>query len=384
MKIITNNKDLSHICKQIGSREFITIDTEFSRDKTYYPKLCLIQIATDEDCYLIDPIAGELDLSILMEVIFNKNIVKVFHSCFQDLEIIFNLTDKIPESIFDTQIAASVCGFGEMAGYDSLVSKMLSINLDKSYRLTDWTRRPLTDEQIKYASEDVIYLVEVYKKLTEYLRVQNREYWAIEEMNSLYDRSKYEVDLDKVWQKIDVKGKGGMFIARLKALAKWREILAMRRNMPRNHVIKDTVLLDVVATNPKKSQEIKFLKNMADLNENDLREVIKILQEAKIDHVMDLCPPKNYSINQNLVSMVMMLLKFKSDEHRVAEKVIATRADIVSFIYEKNTNVKFQSGWRYDIFGKSLERFLNGDLVMYIENKKLKIVSKNELKSKWE
>ena len=281
--LITEQESLKAFCDQLRGEKFITIDTEFLREKTYYPKLCLIQISgADGKAAAIDPLIEGLDLQPVYELLFNSDILKVFHAGRQDLEIFFNLTGKVVTPIFDTQIAAMVCGYGDSVGYESLVKNVTGQQVDKSSQFTDWSRRPLSDKQLSYALGDVTYLIDVYKSLAKQLDEKGRTSWVLEEEEILANPKTYEVDFDLCWKRIKIRTPKPKTLVVLRALAAWREQEAQRRNMPKNWVMRDETLADMAAQAPKDVKALQRIRNMSgDVAAGPVgKKLLKLIKEA--------------------------------------------------------------------------------------------------------
>ena len=269
MQVITTTDELSKLCKRLGSQTYITVDTEFVREHTYWPRLCLVQIAYRDEAAAIDPLAKGLSLDPLLEVLANPNILKVFHSARQDLEIFFHLSGSVPVSVFDTQIAAMVCGFGDAASYETLVKRLAGKALDKASRFTDWVRRPLTERQLRYALDDVIHLCTVYERLSENISKTGRTSWVSEEMIALCNPSLYRLEPNDAWRRIKARSKNPRTLAILREIAAWREREAQNRNLPRKHIIRDEALVEIAAHAPTTPEELEKVRMQLDKAEND-------------------------------------------------------------------------------------------------------------------
>ncbi|MEK6734479.1 MAG: ribonuclease D [Pseudomonadota bacterium] len=350
MKIITNSLELTNLCSELQGNKYIAIDTEFFRQNTYYPKLCLLQLATESEQFLIDPLINNLDLSPLDEVLQNDLIVKIFHSAKQDLEILYQVFKRLPKNIFDTQIAASFCGFGLSISYDNLVKEFFGIQLDKSLRISDWRKRPLLKSQIDYAIGDVTYLYDIYIKLIKLLEKNNYLDWANEEMLILSDPNTYIVDLDQVWRKIK-SNKNLCFTPLLKNLAAWREMKAQEKDLPRNHFLHENDLIKLVETIPLSLLE---LKKTISIKEKYAIEIIEVIKKTlKEDEVKDI---KNN--NLELLVELKSLLKNEAEAYRLPPQLIATSSELKSFANGLTPNPRFLSGWRYNVIGaKALKSF---------------------------
>jgi len=371
---ITSQNSLVEYCKKVKKSTFICLDTEFIRENTYYPKLCLIQ-CLDEKGHLavIDPLPENLCLDPFKEILFNENITKVFHACRQDLEIFYNLFGKVPAPLFDTQVSAMVCGYGDCAGYETLVRTMLGKRLDKSSRFSDWTQRPLSEKQIKYALSDVIHLKKIYEKLLK--DVKKRGTWIKEEMNTLTDIATYQVDIDSIWQKIKVRQPvPNQFMYVVQQMAKWREKQAIKLDLPRQFVIRDDVVakvatlsleqidyIDQVNVNHKaKDAFIKFAKKT-------LKESYKPnIQVIKVDI------PKPVRFSKDCLEIMKLLLKVKANQNKVAERLVATTEDLKMLCAGKK-DISVLKGWRKEVFGDDALKILKGEVGLQINKRKIEI-----------
>jgi ribonuclease D len=379
MTIITCNDKLQQLCSSLANEPFIVIDTEFLRDKTYYPKLCLIQIAIKDKAVAIDCLVPNLEFWPLFAILNNPNIIKVFHSCRQDIEILYSLSGKIPQNIFDTQVAASVCGFGEAIGLEKLAIKLLDKKIDKSSRFTDWSRRPLTSKQIDYALNDVIVLIDIYYELTKFLDENKRAGWLVEEMNILTDPNTYHIIPENSWQRLNLKSKSPKFVYLASALATWREINAQKLDIPKSHLLKDDALLEIAASMPKNIEELKKIRQInGRITSSKLAdEVIDIVFEAKNKDYKSISqvPQKEIVPSGATVDILRLLLKVKCEEHQVAERMVTNSRDLALLAYCKDSeelaNNPIMHGWRYEIFGKYVEQVKNGKLAIKLENDKI-------------
>ena len=357
MLFIEKTADLTEFCRSLQKEKFVTVDLEFMREKTYYAQICLIQVASKNAEAIIDPIAKDIDLSPFWEVMQNKNIVKVFHSGRQDIEIIYNLSGKIPNPIFDTQIAAMVCGFGEFIGYEPLVEGLLGCELDKSCRLTNWHLRPLDKKQLEYALSDVTYLVDVYEKLLQKIKESHREHWIDEELAELQNPELYETDPDDAWERIRHSSRSSKFLRILQRLAKWRELRARSHNVPRQSVIKDECLVSIAATAPKTVEQLSQVRNIrADVLKGKLAEEILDAIKDALSHPIKIKKPKKnkpMSAGQaSLFELLKIMLKVVSLQEGVVARVIVSDDDLRNFAmkYQDDQNPLLK-GWRKEIFG---------------------------------
>ncbi|MBR7159100.1 MAG: ribonuclease D [Alphaproteobacteria bacterium] len=388
MNFIQTSSELADLCEKLAQEPYVAVDTEFIREKTYWPRLCLIQIASDNDEACIDPLAMDLDMAPLFALMANPNVVKVFHSARQDLEIFYNLTGKVPAPLFDTQIAAMVCGFGESVSYQNICASLLKVNLDKSQRFTDWSHRPLAPRQIEYALCDVTYLRDVYKKLKEKLESEGRVHWVDEEMALISSPETYKINPDECWKKIKSNSKDRRFLAVLKELAKWRELEAQRINRPRKRILFDENLVELALCQPRDRYEISnmrgFPKGIADSRyAGAILEAIEIGKATLPEKCPEVKPrPEAPKGKKALVELLHLLLEIKSEEYDVAPKLIATSDDIVHIAIDGKPNVPAMSGWRKDVFGDDALALKNGELfISYHPNKRRINLTRKETKT---
>jgi len=373
---IKDNDTLYKFYNQCINEKVLAIDTEFIRENTYYPSLCLIQIAGSDFASAIDPLSG-VDLSIIWKLLENKNILKVFHAARQDIEIFLNLTGKIPYPIYDTQISAMFCGLGDQIGYEGLVNKFLGLSVNKELQFTNWLQRPLSKNQIEYAISDVTHLIKIYPIITKLINDSNRTEWVEKEMQSISDQSLYKIDPLDIWKRIKLKNSKPKTLNLLKHLAAWRENECKKQNIPRNKLIRDDVLVNVSYQSPQTIIELKkiraFPKQLSHKNCNDIIETIqnanRIIQE---DWPNVIKTYKKSNISSNSLELLKLLLKFSSEESGLAEKLIANNDDLRDLIEAKNNDLRVFKGWRNDIFGKEAISLLNGTLGFRLENGQVK------------
>ena len=376
--LITDQKALEGFCASLKSETFITVDTEFLREKTYYPKLCLIQIgAADGRAAAIDPLSDDIDLAPVYDLLFDEKILKIFHAARQDLEIFFNQTGKVVHPFFDTQIAAMVCGYGDSIGYENLVRNITGGQIDKSSQYTNWSNRPLSDKQVNYALGDVTHLVKVYEHLAEQLEKRGRTSWAFEEEAVLEDPATYDVDLNEMWRKIKVKSPKPQTLAVLRELAAWREARAQRKDLPKNWVMKDDTLADMAAQAPRDAKALKKIRNMSkDLAEGHIgKQLLEVIDSAlKSDkeswpEVKRKKPPSARTIA--IVEILKLLLKIQSSEHEVASKLIASSSDLEAIAKDDGADVPALRGWRREIFGAEALAMKHGKVSIGLKDDKI-------------
>ena len=383
MNIIRTTSELSQFCDYAYNFDYITVDTEFLRERTYYPKLCLIQLAIPGDqknsAVLIDPLVGHLDLTPLYELFLNTDVVKVFHAARQDLEIFFNDKKIIPNPLFDTQLAAMVCGFGEQVGYETLVRSICNVNLDKSSRFTDWSMRPLTKNQQQYALADVTHLRQIYEHLNEKLKRNGRETWLEEELNTLKNPETYITRPNEAWKRIKSRSKSSNFLGILARLAEFRETYAQKNNIPRNRVVKDDALMELASLKPKSFDDLSRSRLLLrDARKGKIAKGIldsvkaaEDLEFEKVNYVNKVT--KSLNGNSALSDMLRVLLKAKSEELGVAAKLIANSSDLDSIASGERT-VPALSGWRHQVFGREALELCDGKVGLVLQGKNIKTI----------
>ena len=383
MNIVTTTPELSQFCDYANNFDYITVDTEFLREKTYYPKLCLIQLAIPSDqknsAVLIDPLVGHLDLTPLYELFLNTDVVKVFHAARQDVEIFFNDKKIIPNPLFDTQLAAMVCGFGEQVGYETLVRSICNVNLDKSSRFTDWSMRPLTKNQQQYALADVTHLRQIYEYLNEKLKRNGRETWLEEELNTLKTPETYITRPNEAWKRIKSRSKSSNFLGILARLAEFRETYAQKNNIPRNRVVKDDALMELASLKPKSFDDLSRSRLLLrDARKGKIAKGIldsvkaaEDLEFEKVNYVNKVT--KSLNGNSALSDMLRVLLKAKSEELGVAAKLIANSSDLDSIASGERT-VPALSGWRHQVFGREALELCDGKVGLVLQGKNIKTI----------
>lgn len=371
MNLIENTKDLEKACKILSKQKTIAIDCEFIREKTYYPIPCLIQVGYEDGTFLIDPIAPDLDFKSFFALMRNKKITKVFHSGRQDIEILYNLSGEVPVCVFDTQIAAQACGLGESVSYENLVRVYCGVELDKSCRLTNWQLRPLSNEQLEYASGDVKHLIECYKKISQYLKENNRESWILDDLKDLVDISHYKINPEDAWQRIRHNNHSMSFLNALKVLAKWREERAIKHNISRQSLIKDDILINIATIFPKDLDDMKKVRGMrSDLLKSVLiTEILEVLNELsengfdkslkRKDKEKEVSLPPS---QQSLYEILKLLLKIKSNEYGVVSHLITSEKNLREFIKNPNQKNIILKDWRFEVFGKTAQEFRDGKL----------------------
>lgn len=382
MKTILTTEELAAFCKECASQPYVTVDTEFLRERTYFSKLCLIQLAYpgagDENAVIVDPLAAGIDLAPLYDLFRDENVVKVFHAARQDLEIFCVEGGVIPKPFFDTQVAAMVCGFGEQVGYETLVRKIVDEAVDKSSRFTDWSRRPLTDKQKTYALADVTHLRVIYEYLAAQLVKTDRTSWVEEEVAVLMDPATYTVIPENAWKRLKTRTNSRKFLAVVRELAAFREITARGRNIPRNRIYKDDALMELAATRPKsfddlhKSRLLLREARKGEIAEGILAAVKK--GEACAPEDMPKVPAQRVKRNgsESLADLLRVLLKAKAEKYSVAQKLIATSADLDALA--NGDEVGAMRGWRKKVFGEDALRLKNGEIALSASPHGVKII----------
>jgi ribonuclease D len=370
MKVITDTGALAAFCEALSSAEYITVDTEFMRESTFWPILCLVQVAGPDDEAIIDPLADTIDLKPLYDLIANENVLKVMHAATQDIEIFHHEGGVTPQPLFDTQVAAMVAGFGDQVGYEGLIAKLAKVRLDKASRFTDWSHRPLSESQLEYAMADVTHLRVAYEKLRARIEENGRIAWVEQEMIKLADPAKYEVVPEEAWRRMKTKRAQPRYLAVLQAVAAWRDREAMNRDQPRNRILRDDVLSQLAARppeNPKALSRVRGLpKGFADGKMGrSLIEAIEAGRNLPEDEAPELPPIVELPPGAGpLMDLLKVLLKFKCDTHDVAQKLVATVADLEAIAGDDDADVAALRGWRREIFGEDALRLKHGEIAL--------------------
>ncbi|WP_296074622.1 ribonuclease D [uncultured Agrobacterium sp.] len=379
--MIETTAALADACKELAKSEFVTIDTEFLRETTFWPQLCLVQMASPTLEVLVDPMAKGIDLTPLFELMADPNVVKVFHAARQDIEIIYHLGGLIPHPIFDTQVAAMVCGFGDSISYDQLVQKTKNVQIDKSSRFTDWSRRPLSEKQLDYALADVTHLRDVYMALKSQLERDGRSSWLKEEMDILEARETYDMHPDDAWLRLKSRLRKPTELAILKFVAAWREREARSRNVPRSRVLKDDAIFEIAQQQPKDAEALSRLRTVPKGWERStsgtaiIETVNAALALPKAD--MPQAPRHSHSPEGSgaAVELLKVLLKLSADKHGVAAKVIANSEDLDKIASEgEKAEVQALSGWRRELFGEPALKLIRGEVALRFAGKKVEAV----------
>ncbi|MBV7409644.1 ribonuclease D [Maritimibacter sp. DP1N21-5] len=385
MKTITTTEALADYCKRAASFPYVTVDTEFLRERTYYSKLCLVQLAVPgkddtEDAVLVDPLVEGLSLEPLYELFRDEGVVKVFHAARQDLEIFWVEAGVFPVPLFDTQVAAMVAGFGDQVGYETLVRKVCRASLDKSSRFTDWSRRPLTDAQKKYAIGDVTYLREIYEFLKAELDKSGREKWVREELSVLTDPSTYDISPREAWRRVKTRTNSGRFLSVVRELAAFREDYAQTRNIPRSRVYKDDALMELASTKPKDLAELgRSRLLLREARKGEIADGILAAVQAGLACPQDDLPQvesdgrDKLQVNPALADLLRVLLKARCEEAGVAQKLVASAADL-DMLAAGRKDVPAVKGWRAEVFGKDALRLCKGELALGVKGSSVRVI----------
>ncbi len=375
MKTITTTEALQDYCAHAAEFPYVTVDTEFLRERSYYSKLCLVQLAVsgaddEEDAVLVDPLAKGLSLAPLYELFANESVVKVFHAARQDLEIFYHDAGIFPRPLFDTQVAAMVAGFGDQAGYETLVRKIARAQVDKSSRFTDWSRRPLTEAQKKYAIGDVTHLRQIYEWLRDELERTGRAPWLEEEMQVLTSPETYVIKPEEAWKRLKTRTNSGTFLAIARELARFRETHAQSRNVPRNRVFKDDALMELASVKPRDMKELgRSRLLLREARKGDIAEGILAAIKSGLAVPKDQQPrPARSSrdklqVNPALADLLRVLLKARCEQEKVAQKLIANAADLDALAAGKR-DIAALRGWRAQVFGNDAVKLCEGKLAL--------------------
>lgn len=378
--LITTTEQLKDFCSSLSKADFVTVDTEFMRERTYWSKLCLVQIAGPDKFAAIDPLADGIDLSPLYELLANQEVLKVFHAARQDVEIFVNATGRVPVPMFDTQVAAMVCGFGDAASYETLADKLAGAHIDKSSRFTDWARRPLTDRQIEYALADVTHLRVVYDKLRAQLEKSGRSEWVKEEMAILLNPGTYNVEPMEAWRRLRLRSDKPRTRAVLREIAAWRELESQRLNVPRGRVMKDEALLEIAQHSPSTLADLARTRglNHGFAESRAGAEIMEAIARASALPIAE-CPagePRKapHGSISAVLDLLKVLLKQVCDEHGVASKLIANTDDLETIAAEDDPDVNAVKGWRREIFGDKALALKRGELALMVKKNHIVVV----------
>jgi len=379
--VVTTTEDLAAVCERMVQHPFVTVDTEFLRESTYYPLLCVAQIASPAEAIIIDALAAEVDLASFYALMANERVTKVFHAARQDVEIIWHQAALIPRPLFDTQVAAMVLGYGDAISYDQLVQRVTGDALDKSSRFTDWARRPLTPAQISYAISDVTHLRDVYRALAADLSERGRANWVDEEMEILTSPDTYRSDPETAWERLKSRVRKPKELAILIELAAWREREAQLRDVPRGRVLKDEVIGEIAIQAPTTPEGLAALRSLPKGFERSKwgQEILEALKRglARDPKTLPRIERARSQANASAtVELLKVLLRMTAEKHGVAAKVIATVDDLERIVAHDNANVRALKGWRRELFGEKALALKHGDLALAIERNRVVAVNR--------
>ena len=379
--LITKSAGVAEFCNEISAAEFVAVDTEFVREKTYWPILCLVQIATPDRAVAIDPLANGIDLQPVYDLMANTSVLKVFHSASQDMQVMFNATGRMTEPVFDTQIAAMVSGYGDQPAYATLVEKIVGVTIDKRSQMTDWSLRPLTDHQVEYAIGDVTHLIKVYNRLTADLESSGRTNWAQEEMGHLRDRGLYDLNPRELWRRVRLRRPTRRALAVLREITEWREVSAQRRNIPRGWVCRDEALAEIALNAP---QTPTALERVRGINErfahgrdgNAVLDAVQVGMELPDDQCPD--PEKGrppLKGHETLVALLQALLKLRCDENGIAAQLVANRRELDRIATEDDPDIRTLTSWRREIYGNDALALKRGEIALTADGLTVRVVT---------
>ena len=380
-RLVADTKTLDALCTRLRQEEFVTVDTEFMRERTYYPELCVVQLAGAEEVAVVDAEAPGIDLAPLAALLADVAVPKVFHAARQDVEIFLHRFGVVPEPIFDTQIAAMVAGFGDQAGYDALVSSLAGGHIDKAHRFSDWSARPLSAAQVAYAAADVTWLRIVYERLRERLERDGRLGWVAEEMAALAEPSTYRADPETMWERLRPRTSNRRMLGLLQAAAAWREREAQRINIPRGRLLKDESLLEVAAVAPETPEALTRVRGLSrgfaeGRSGAGLLAALRAAQALPDNELPK--PPRGSGDGRKpspaLVALLKVLLAAKGEEHHVAPKLLASSDDLDRLATEDAPDVPALHGWRREVFGADAEALKAGRLALGVDGRRVKVL----------
>jgi ribonuclease D len=373
MRIVTDTEALKSLCSELEKGAYVALDTEFLRDQTYWPKLCLIQAAGPGVEAIIDPLAKDLDLAPFYKLLASKKVIKVFHAARQDVEIFHHQGGVIPEPMFDSQIAAMVCGFGEAASYETLVRKIARAEIDKSARFTDWSRRPLSKRQLEYALADVTYLRVIYEFLSKELEKTKRDAWVEEELGTLKDPATYQLEPKDAWKRLKPRSMNKRFIGVLVALADWREREAQSRDVPRNRVLKDEALMEIAAHPPASPEDLNQIRALPNgyANSKHGKMLLATVQQALESPPPDVVLPnfrRGSDPSPAALDLLKTLLRLRATQYSVAPRLVANAEDLERLAAGEDEGIQALHGWRAEIFGNDARALREGRLAIALDN----------------
>ena len=382
MHVITDTSDLEAFCARAAKHDFVTVDTEFMREKTYYAKLCLIQAATTDGAAIIDPLADGIDLAPFLALLADPSVLKVFHAARQDLEIFYQLMGAVPAPLFDSQVAAMACGYGDQIGYEPLVRQVTGGEVDKGSRFTDWSRRPLSEKQLIYALGDVTHLVDVYVELRDVLEGSGRADWVMEEMEALADPDLYRTEPEEAYQRLKLRGVRQRDVGPIVALATWREREAQARDVPRGRILKDEAIFDIARAAPADAEALSRLRTIPQGFERSAaaKAILDAVAEGRAMDKADLPKTSGGRRGQpapaDVVDLLKVLLKRQSEKHGVAPKLLANASDLEAIALSDDAEVPAMKGWRRKVFGELALRLKAGEVAMTLQGGELSLIER--------
>lgn len=381
IQYIDNAAQLDALCRQIQESAWLALDTEFLREKTYYPKFCLLQIATPDWVVCVDPLALP-NLDKLFEAIYNPSITKVFHSCHQDLEIFYQTTGRVPGPIFDTQVAAPLLGYQDNPGYAMLVSSLLNINLNKAHTRADWSKRPLTKEEIQYAADDVIYLCRVYTLMLQKLEALGRTDWLAHDFKELENPDNYKVDPENAWLKIRGKNKlTAKQLSIVQTLAQWREATAQQENRPKTWLLRDELMFDIAKLQPETPADLSAIRGINERTTQRYgKKLCELITAAKNSEPLPLNEKgrnvKKSQQHEAILDILTALVRIRAEENALNPTILASRKDLETLLFNNDDDCPLLHGWRYAMAGRELVGLLKGELLFGVESEKLTVIEK--------
>ena len=381
--LITDTQALAELCERLRAERFVTVDTEFMRERTYWPELCVVQLAGDSEVAVVDAIAPGIDLAPLGALLADTAVEKVFHAARQDIEIFVLRFGDVPRPLFDTQVAAMVAGFGDQVGYDSLVSALTGGHIDKAHRFSDWSARPLSPAQITYAAADVTHLRRVYERLSARLDKDGRLEWVAEEMAVLTDPATYRPDPEAMWERLRPRTSNRRMLAVLRAITAWREREAQRSNIPRSRMLKDETLLEIAATAPETPEQLARARGITrGFAEGRIgTSLLAAVAEAKALPEEALPPAPNNRDGPRpspaLVSLLKVLLAAKCEQHHVAPRLVAASEDIDRLAAEDAPDLPVLHGWRNEVFGADAQALKQGRIALGVDGRRIRLIEAN-------
>ena len=387
MNVITTTPDLADACNRLAAHDYVTVDTEFLRETTFWPKLCVIQMAGPGQAFIVDALSDGLDLQPFFDLMGDKSVTKVFHAARQDIEIVYHLGGLIPAPLFDTQVAAMVCGFGDSISYDQLIYKVTGARIDKSSRFTDWARRPLTAKQLDYALADVTHLRDAYQFLKANLAEQNRSHWVEDEMKVLTSEGTYRMEPANAWQRLKMRVRKPIELAVMMEVAAWRENEAQGRNVPRSRVLKDDAIYEIAAQQPQNTEALGRLRTIPrgferSKSADEILKAVKRAMAVPRDQLPKL--PKGRQAPDGsaaAVDLLKVLLKLISEANGVASKVIATVDDLEKIAADDEADVAALQGWRRELFGETALRLKRGEVALAFRDRQIVAIDQTRTKA---